>query len=199
MALKSKSDGPKQQPEEAAAKPTIAAVENPPSPLKEIASLRREIEDLKRAHDVELTRERQTTERYKRDAEEARTELNLILESPLIRVLHNGGNLPDIEERFQELCAKCAEAGMSIKGKMDLKIEVASGRNGEGSVEFNITDKVTNPVEDTGACILWMQNGKLSESSAKQRDLLDVKPGPRRPNPSPEDKLAAAHSQPKGE
>lgn len=179
--------------EEPASTSPIQPVEAPPSPLKEIANLRRELDDLKRTHDVELTRERNSTERHRKDAEEAREELRIILESPIMKVLHEGDNLIEMEERFVELCEKCANAGTDVSGNHTIKIKVDSGRKGDGSVEFEITDKVTNPVEDKGACILWMKDGKLSESSAKQRSLLEVERGPRRK--TAEQKLAEARGE----
>lgn len=161
-------------------------------PAEEIAALQARIADMERNHAIALARETATADRYKADAEAAREERDALLESPLLRILANGGNLPDIEDRLTDLCVKCANANTNVKGAMTLKIGVASGRSGDGSVEFNIQDSVKQPVEDEGACILWIAEGKLSESSAKQRELIEVEAGKRRPNPTAEEKLAAA-------
>lgn len=171
----------------------IAALPAPPSPTEEIAALNGTIANMRRSHDIELAREQNLVARHREEAAGLQEQLSALLESPLLRVLNNGGNLLEIESRLKVLCEKCAHAETSVKGSMTIKIAVESGRGGDGSVEFAITDTVKQPVEDEGACILWLgRDGKLSESNAKQRDLLTVKKEPRRPSPTDAEKLDAA-------
>lgn len=171
----------------------ISALPTPPTPVEEISALQQSIAEMERTHQIALRREEQLTHRHQQDSVRLQAELTALLESPLLRILSNGGNLPEIEERLAVLCEKCAHANAAIKGSLMLKIGVASGRSGDGSLEFSITDKVTQPAEDEGACILWFgRDGKLSESNARQRELLDVPTGPRRPNPTDAEKLEAA-------
>lgn len=170
----------------------IAVVPTPPSPTEEIASLNRALAELQRTHELETARERNLAKRYKDEAEGFKEELSALLESPLMRILKNGENLAEIEDRLTSLCVKCANSETAVKGSMALKIVVISGRSGEGSLNFEIADTVKQPVEDTGACTLWLdRKGKLSESNAKQRELIDVPPWPRRPNPTDEEKMEA--------
>lgn len=171
----------------------ISALPTPPTPNEEIAALNQVIVGMTRDHELALARERTLTGRYKDEAEELQEQLTALLESPVLRILSNGGNLPEIEARLTALCDKCANANSEVKGALTLKIAVESGRGGVGSLEFAITDSVKMPAEDKGACILWVgKDGKLSESNAKQRDLIDVPPGPRRANPTAAEKLNAA-------
>lgn len=147
-------------------------------PSPEIVALKREIEELKRNHDIELTRAGITIGKWKAEAEEARLETAALLESPLLKVFSEGGNMDGIESRLLDLAKRCATASVPVKGLMTIKLTVTTGRNKDGpSADFSITDEVKQPVEDTGACILWIDGkGKLSGRSSKQQDLLDVPP-----------------------
>ncbi len=186
---------------EASDKPqSIAALPAPPPPAEEIAALKREMAEQSLQHSREIARLENHVANWKADYEEVKGELEAMKESPLLRVLWNGGNLDGIEERLTALVDKCALANGHIKGGLTIKIAVVSGRSGDGSVEFSITDTVKMPHEDEGACILWRtSDGKLSESNAKQRELLDVPPGKRRPNPTKADQLEASKQDEGGE
>lgn len=151
-------------------------------PSPEIVALNREIDELKRAHDIEITRAQQTIGKWKADAEKARQETAAILESPLLKVFSEGGNMEDIEIRLLDLAKRCATASVPVKGLMTIKITVTTGRSKDGpSADFSIADEVKHPVEDTGACILWIDGkGNLSGRSSKQQDLIDM-PASRKP------------------
>lgn len=147
-------------------------------PSPEIVALKHEIAELKRNHDLELTRANITIGKWKAEADEARLETAALLESPLLKVFSEGGNMDGIETRLRDLANRCAKANVPVKGLMTIKITVTTGRNKDGpSAEFSITDEVKQPVEDTGACILWIDGkGNLSGRSAKQQDLIAVPP-----------------------